>query len=222
MINADELIRPTVAARTRSYGRGRIVRTAVVRCHNEWFVHDVPDLSALVASIRQGDHSAFGSLYDELAPRVFGVVKRVVRDPAMSEEVTQEVFAEIWSNVNRYDEERASVAGWVMMIARRRAIDRVRAEQSRRNRTEALANESTVPDDVPESIVTDRDEAVRIHAAMAMLPADQREVIELAFIAGRTHQDIADSLGVPLGTVKGRVRLALKRLRVGLETTDGR
>ncbi len=211
---ATAVVAPTGCHRAAS--RPAVARSAVVRCHNGRFVHDVSDLSALVARVRQGDHAAFGSLYDELAPRVFGVVRRVVRDPAMSEEVTQEVFAEMWSSVNRYDETRASVAGWVTMIARRRAIDRVRAEQSRRNRADQLAQESPVAEPAAESIVTDRDEATRVHAAMATLPDDQREVVRLAFLEGMTHSDIADSLGVPLGTVKGRVRLALKRLRVGL------
>ncbi len=187
------------------------------RCHNGRLVQDhAPDLSALVVDVRRGDHAAFGRLYDALAPLVFGVVKRVVRDPAMSEEVTQEVFSEIWTTATRFDESRASVAGWATMIARRRAIDRVRSEQSHRNRVDAVVNDRPEAAPMPEAIVTDRDEAVQVHAAIAGLPAEQREVVTMAFIEGCTHQEISDRLGVPLGTVKGRARLALKRLRVAL------
>lgn len=212
---------PVVAPAPARRSTRRAAGADAMRCNNGRFVHeDRRELSVLIAQVGRGDHAAFGALYDELAPRVYGVVKRVVRDPAMSEEVTQEVFTEIWTTATRFDETRASVAGWVTMIARRRSIDRVRSEQSRRNRDDAAGGEASsaeaAAESVTESIVADRDEAVRVHAAMAALPADQRDVIRLAFLDGMTHVDIAESLGIPLGTVKGRVRLALKRLRVGL------
>lgn len=184
-------------------------------------MHDALDLDALVVNVRVGDHRAFASLYDALAPRVFGVVARIVRDPAMSEEVTQEVFVELWRKASRYDPTRASVTGWATMIARRRAIDRVRAEQSRRDAADAAAAVPDDPEPVPLSVI-DRDEAARVRAALAALPDGQRDVIRLAFLDGRTHQDIAEALEIPLGTVKGRVRLGLARLRAGLETTDER
>ncbi|WP_040495871.1 sigma-70 family RNA polymerase sigma factor [Ilumatobacter nonamiensis] len=175
------------------------------------------ELSALVDRVVEGDREAFASIYDELAPMVFGVVKRVLRDPAMSEEVTQEVFVEIWSSIAKFDPDRASLSTWTVTIARRRAVDRVRREQSQRNRIEALAAQ----DDRNEEVGVDDEvvataEAQRVRLAVAGLPDDQREVIQLAFIDGCAHGAIADRLNLPLGTVKGRVRGGLRRLRAEL------
>jgi RNA polymerase sigma-70 factor (ECF subfamily) len=148
---------------------------------------------------------------------LFGVVKRVLRDPAMSEEVTQEVFVEIWTTVGRFDATRASVSTWAVTIARRRAVDRVRREQSQRNRIEALGGRRQDVDvDIDDDVVA-TEEATRVRAAIAALPADQREVIQLAFVEGYAHAAIAERLDIPLGTVKGRVRGGLKRLRGQLE-----
>jgi RNA polymerase sigma-70 factor, ECF subfamily len=180
-------------------------------------VSSIVDPSELIEKVRSGDRAAFAALYDVLAAQVFGVVKRVLRDPAMSEEVTQEVFVEIWSTAPRFDPQRATVTGWATMIARRRAIDRVRSEQSRRNRAEALARESADEVERPDDVAARNDEAGHLRAALRQLPVEQRMVLELAFLEGETHHDIAERLAIPLGTVKGRVRLGLKRLRGHLE-----
>ena len=178
------------------------------------------ELSALVERVVDGDRSAFATLYDELAPTLFAVVKRVLRDPAMSEEVTQEVFVEMWTSIAKFDATRASVSTWAVTIARRRAVDRVRREQSQRNRIDALKGQR--PDDVADidDEVVATEEATRVRAAIATLPEDQREVIRLAFVEGYAHGAIAEHLDIPLGTVKGRVRGGLRRLRGELE--DGR
>lgn len=171
-----------------------------------------PDLAVLFARVQQGDKAAFSELYDAIAPAVFGTVKQVLRDPAMSEEVTQEVFVELWRSAARFDPNRGNVSTWAITIARRRAIDRVRSEQSQRNRIEALGNRR--PDTataVDDQVVSSLD-AERVSRALAELPPEQREVIQLAFLEGRSHGDIADLLGLPLGTVKGRVRGGLQRL----------
>jgi len=162
--------------------------------------------------VQAGDDDAFAALYDELAGVVFGAVKRVLRDPAMSEEVTQEVFVEIWRTAARFDPERASVSTWAITMARRRAVDRVRREQSQRDRIERSATQRPPEADSTDDAAVASIEAERVARALAELPEEQRVVIEMAFIDGDSHSDIADRLDLPLGTVKGRVRLGLKKL----------
>lgn len=171
-----------------------------------------------MALVQEGDRSAFATLYDALAAQLFGAVRRVLRDPAMSEEVTQEVFLEIWRTAPRFDPARSSVSTWAITIARRRAVDRVRHEQSRRDRTERHAAQAdpSHEDSLDETVVSS-DEAERVHTALAALPPPQRDVIRLAFLEGHAHGEIARRLDLPLGTVKGRVRGGLRRLRNELE-----
>jgi RNA polymerase sigma-70 factor (ECF subfamily) len=180
--------------------------------HHEPIVSVGPDLVSLMQLVQAGDEAAFASLYDELAGAVFGTVKRVLRDPAMSEEVTQEVFVELWRTAARFDPERASVSTWAITIARRRAVDRVRREQSQRDRIERSGNLRPAEVDMPDDAVVSSIESERVNRALAELPDDQRIVIEMAFIHGDSHGDIAERLDLPLGTVKGRVRLGLKKL----------
>lgn len=177
-------------------------------------------LSDVLERVQNGDQQAFAVLYDALAPKVYGTVKRVLRDPAMSEEVTQEIFVEIWQTAGRFDPERASVATWALTMARRRAVDRVRREQSQRNRVEALAGRRDEHDAEPAQQVIDGIEAGAVRTALMQLPDEQRDVLVLSFLEGLAHGDIADRLNLPLGTVKGRVRGGLKKLRAGLEVRD--
>ena len=167
---------------------------------------------SLMQRVQAGDDAAFAALYDELAGVVFGTVKRVLRDPAMSEEVTQEVFVELWRTAARFDPERASVSTWAITMARRRAVDRVRREQSQRDRIERSAAQRAPEGDSTDDTVVASLEAERVSRAVAELPDEQRVVIEMAFIDGDSHADIAERLDLPLGTVKGRVRLGLKKL----------
>jgi len=177
-------------------------------------------LTDVLQRVCNGDQQAFAALYDALAPKVFGTVKRVLRDPAMSEEVTQEIFVEIWQTADRFDPERASVATWALTMARRRAVDRVRREQSQRNRVEALAGQRDDHEVEPGQQVIDGIEAGAVRTALMQLPDDQRDVLVLSFLEGMAHGDIAERLNLPLGTVKGRVRGGLKKLRAGLEVRD--
>lgn len=182
------------------------------RWHHVPIVVAPPELVRLMERVRHGDQTAFAVLYDELSALVFGTVKRVLRDPAMSEEVTQEVFVELWRTAPRFDPERASVTTWAITMARRRAVDRVRREQSQRDR---IARAGTArPDEVdqPDDTVTATIAADEVRRALEELPEDQRVVIEMAFLDGDSHASIAQQLDVPLGTVKGRVRLGLKKL----------
>lgn len=185
-------------------------------CHHDVIRSAASDLVMLFERVQHGDQVAFAELYDAVAPMVFAAVSRVLRDPAMSEEVTQEVFVEVWTHAARFDPEKSSVSTWAVTIARRRAIDRVRKEQSQRNRVEQFArNRPDVAALTDEAAVT-RIEGQRVDRALADLPPDQREIIELAFIEGLSHSTIADRLGLPLGTVKGRVRGGLQRLSSAL------
>jgi RNA polymerase sigma-70 factor (ECF subfamily) len=180
--------------------------------HHDPIVTPGPDLMSLMQLVQAGDDVAFATLYDQLAGAVFGTVKRVLRDPAMSEEVTQEVFVELWRTAARFDPERASVSTWAITIARRRAVDRVRREQSQRDRIERSATQRPPVEDAPDDAVVASLESERVSRALAELPEEQRIVIQMAFIDGDSHGEIAERLDLPLGTVKGRVRLGLKKL----------
>ncbi len=177
----------------------------------------VADWGALMARVATGDQQAFAALYDELAPTLYGTVLRVVRDPAQSEEVTQEVFLEVWRHAGRFDPARGGVRGWAVTIARRRAVDCVRSEQARRDRQRVhTATPAGGPDD-PVDAVVDSLERDRARSVLAELSDAQREALELAFFGGLTHVEVADHLGLPLGTVKTRIRDGLIRLRSLME-----
>lgn len=171
------------------------------------------DLPTIVAKVAIGDQMAFASLYDELSSTLFGVVRRVLRDPSQAEEVTQEVFVEIWKQAARFDGERGSVRTWAVTIAHRRAVDRVRSEQAHRDRQ--LRTAAAEEDDAmtPEDTAIESEDRRRARVAMAALSDPQREALELAYYDGLTHVQIADQLGVALGTVKTRIRDGLIRLR---------
>jgi RNA polymerase sigma-70 factor (ECF subfamily) len=137
----------------------------------------------------------------------------VVRDPSQSDEVTQEVFLELWRLAPRFDPSRGSVRGWATTVAQRRAVDRVRSEQASRRRTERDADErSTTVPSVDEVVHDDLDRA-RVRRALAKLTGTQREAVELAYYGGHTYREVAVLLGVPEGTVKTRIRDGMIRLR---------
>jgi RNA polymerase sigma-70 factor, ECF subfamily len=175
--------------------------------------------AALIGRVAAGDHGAFGALYDQLAPLVYGVSKRVLHDPSYAEEVTQEVFLEIWRQAPRFDGSRGSVRAWAATIARRRAVDRVRSEQAHRDRHRADSAAADPPPLATDEIAVDRDMRKRARAALEQLSPPQREVLELAYFGGFTHVEIADRLGIALGTAKTRVRDGLIKLRQVMETT---
>lgn len=173
-------------------------------------------LKALVARTALGDELAYEQLYDLVAATVYGVCRRVLRDPAESEEVAQEVLLEMWRTASRYDPSRAGVRSWAVMIAHSRAVDRVRSSERRKAREEATAlPEPPAVDEVSEAAVS-AFEVRRVRRAMAELSDVQRESVRLAFYGGHTHTEVAALLGVPLGTVKTRIRDGLTRLRVHL------
>lgn len=175
---------------------------------------------ALLERVARGDEQAFAELYDLIAPRVHAVVVRVVRDPAMSEEVTQEVLVELWRLAPRYESSRGSVAAWATTVAHRRAVDRVRSTQSSRDRDQRDLDRtpSGRHDEVAE-LVEDRLERERVTRALERLTPTQRESIELAYFSGYTYREVAAVLDVPEGTVKTRIRDGLIRMRDELEVT---
>lgn len=170
--------------------------------------------AGLVARAARGDESAFADLYDLLAPLVYGVVARVVRDPSMAEEVTQEVFVELWRTAPRYDLERGSVRSWATTVAHRRAVDRVRSEQASRDRHDRDGRQTITPthDPVTHEVESNIDRT-RVRRALEALSSTQREAVELAYFGGHTYREVAVLLGVPEGTVKTRIRDGMIRLR---------
>lgn len=165
--------------------------------------------------VARGDEAAFARLYDLVASRVYGMARRVVRDPAQAEEVTQEVLLEVWQNAARFDPARGSGVGWVLTMAHRRAVDRVRQAQAaadRERRAAGAAAPGSDYDQVAEQ-VTDRLEYRQVRHCLGALTALQREVITLAYYQARTYRQVAELLAVPLPTVKTRMRDGLIKLR---------
>lgn len=173
-----------------------------------------PRAEDLIEQVARGDQAAFASLYDIVAGSVLGVVTRVLRNPAQSEEVTQEVLVEVWQKAPTYTASRGTVVSWVLTIAHRRAVDRVRSEQASDVREHTAARMSTERpfDDVFEHAVATL-EAERVRHCVATLTDLQRESVALAYYSGYTYREVAELLQTPLGTVKTRLRDGLIRLR---------
>ncbi len=162
---------------------------------------------------RDGDREAFARFYDLTAGAVHGVVLAVVRNPALAQEVTQEVYVELWRLAPRYDAERGGARGWALTVARRRAIDRVRAEQSGRDREERAGRLLATVDEVePPDAGADTDRRVVVDALRSLSLA-QRQALVLAYYGGWTHRDVAEILDIPVGTAKTRIRDGLRKLR---------
>lgn len=166
-----------------------------------------------------GDQQAFAEFYDLVSPMVFGMIVKIVRSRAISEEVAQEVFVELWRNAPAFDPERGSPRAWAATTARRRAIDRVRSEQSARRRDDNDARTvQHAADTVGEQVELDL-EREGVAAALSQLGDRQRQAITLAFYGGHSYREVAELLGAPEGTVKSRIRDGLRRLRDILEVT---
>ena len=174
-----------------------------------------------MARTARGDAAAFAVLYDRLAPAVYGLVRKVLRDPAMSEEVAQEVLLELWRKAARFDPAEGGVASWAMTVAHRRAVDRVRSEQARGARDERAGRLGAArPADVVAEGTEARLEAEQVRRALGDLTDLQRQAIELAYYGGHTYPEVAALLGAPLGTVKTRIRDGLVRLRDAMGVTS--
>jgi RNA polymerase sigma-70 factor (ECF subfamily) len=169
-------------------------------------------LELVLAEVAKGDHAAFRTVYDQVAPAVLGVIRRVLRDPAQSEEVMQEVLLEIWRTAARFDPSVGSASAWIMTLAHRRAVDRVRSEQRAAARELRAATASIEYDEVSDAALATL-EHERVRRCLGGLTDLQRESVTLAYYGGYSYREVAQLLGVAVGTVKTRMRDGLIRLR---------
>ncbi len=175
-------------------------------------------LSELVAEIAAGRQEALAEFYDRTASRIYGLIRRIVTDPDIAEEVTHDVYLQVWRTAASYDALRGKPSTWLFTLARSRAIDRLRSAARHRRSEEPLEAAALVagdPDPAQDWALARRQRRVR--EALASLSESQREVIVIAYFQGLSHSEIAARLGQPLGTVKTRIRLAMIRLREILE-----
>lgn len=182
--------------------------------------HDLPDVE-LVERMAGRDADALAELYERYAAMLLGLTRRIVHDRSDAEEVLQETFFQAWSQAGRYQQSRSSVPTWLVLIARSRGIDRLRSSQSRDRALNALGQEAppshTSALAVGNVLLHQRRQHLR--RELAALPAEQRQVLELAFFHGLSQSEIANHLAIPLGTVKTRTLLAMKKLRAALRDT---
>jgi RNA polymerase sigma-70 factor (ECF subfamily) len=171
-----------------------------------------------VRAVAAGDRDAVAALWDRFAPVLLGLARRVLKDPADAEEVVQEVFLHLWRQAGRYDPTRSSLSTWLALVTRSRAIDRLRT-RGVVDRTHASVQAEAGPAHASgegASRVLHGERRRRVRDELAGLPEEQRQVLELAFFEGLTQREIAERTGIPLGTVKTRTLLAMKKLRTAL------
>lgn len=178
----------------------------------------------LVTRVAEGDEGALRSLYDATSAQVFGSCLSILRDRGAAEEAVVEVFAQVWRQAERYDPSRGSVASWIATLARTRAIDHGRA-RDRQNAGRSPLDAAHVdlftdPTPTPDEASFQSERAARVHTALESLPAEQRRALEAAFFRGLSHTEVAEWLGLPLGTVKTRIRSGLSALRRALASTE--
>ena len=179
----------------------------------------------LLRRMADGDEAALGALYDQWSERVHTLALWILKDADEAEDVVEETFWQLWRTAGRYDGKRAAGSTWVMMIARSRALDRLR---SRRRRADWIAAPATVnalseqtgapPSEAPGAELDNGYRHARLASALRALPAEQRTAVELAYFEGLSHGEIADRTSQPLGTVKTRIRLGMQKLRQGLQS----
>ena len=177
-------------------------------------------LAALVGRAAEGDQMALAALYDETSALVYGLALRILRDQYAAEDVTIDVYAQVYRQVSSYDASRGTPSAWLLTLTRSRAIDRLRQEAQRREREEPLEATTRLPalTDGPEECSATTELRRLVQRALALLTPEQRQVIELAYYSGLSHNEIAAKLGQPLGTVKTRIRTGMLLLREDLRS----
>jgi RNA polymerase sigma-70 factor, ECF subfamily len=176
------------------------------------------ELAGLLRAMAAGNHAALAQCYDLMGPVVFSLAVRMLRDRLAAEDVTQDVFIQVWRQAANYDAARASPEAWMMMIARTRILDRLRSRAAGVVLKPVGDNLPDTPDaeDWPDDLAITHEDAVSVRTALATLPQDQKQAIELAFFDGLTHAEISAKLGAPLGTIKTRIRLGLMKIKEAL------
>ncbi|GJL54884.1 MAG: DNA-directed RNA polymerase sigma-70 factor [Nitrospirales bacterium] len=186
-----------------------------VQVKPELSAHD-QELVRLIAMVARGNEHALGDLYDQTSPYVYGLACRVLNDPMLAEEVTMDVYMQVWRQAGQFDQKRGKPIVWLTVLVRSRAIDRLRSGQKERDRCQSLDTIEDAPATKanPEESSAYREQRRVLQQALASLTSDQRSVIELAYFGGLTQREIAQHIGEPLGTVKTRVRLGMMKLRM--------
>ncbi len=173
------------------------------------------DWSIWIAGAARGEQSALARLYDISNRLVYSVALRILSDPADAEEVTLDVYTQVWRTAKDYTPDRGAPSSWLIMMARSRALDRLRARGRRQGRETTLDTtaDAASTDRAPDEAAYLEQASLRVKSAMAALAPEQREVIEMSFFSGLTHAELAERLGQPLGTVKTRIRSGMAKLR---------
>lgn len=179
------------------------------------------EANRLLALVAAGDRAAFADLYDLVGSRVFGLARRVVVQQQLAEDVAQEALVQVWRDAARFDPQRGSAMAWILTITHRRAVDAVRSAVSQSAREAAYESRvgSRPVDETSEQVVA-RDEARQVHRVLADLGPPHQEAVELAYLEGLTHREVAERLGIPLGTAKTRIRDGMAKLRRSVEEGD--
>lgn len=177
----------------------------------------MPDLLTRVAE--RGDVEAFGKLFQQFAPRIKSYMMRQGADSATAEELAQETLLTVWRKASLYSSDKGTAATWIFTIARNLRIDRLRREVPWQGLPEGH-DETPSDEPLPDEQVSEQERQKRIRAALSRLPEDQHEVVQLSFIEGLSHSEIAERLGLPLGTVKSRMRLAYQKVREAVEDLE--
>jgi RNA polymerase sigma-70 factor (ECF subfamily) len=172
----------------------------------------------LIAQTAQGDQAALATFYDRTSPQVFGFIYKILNNREAAEEVTLDVYTQVWRQAHTYDSTRGAPGAWLMTLARTRAIDRFRAGAAEYGQVESLDAVELFAsgDDTPEQNVEGQERRRYVQQALAVLTAEQRQAIALAYFYGLSQSEIAEKLQLPLGTVKTRIRLGMIRLREAL------
>lgn len=180
-------------------------------------LNDAAADEALLERVAAGDRAAFAALFTHYAPRLKSYLMRLGAAPAQAEDLAQDVMVTLWRRARAYDARKAKASTWIFVIARNAWIDKLRRERVELAYRNTLAREETSAEEAPDDAAARGETEENMHAALAALSDEQREVVQLSFFEDRPHSEIAQRLSLPLGTVKSRLRLALMKLRAHWE-----